>query len=124
MKKIISLLSTILTLTIYSCYYDSEEALFPKNNKSCDTTNVTYSITIKNIISGYCLSCHSNSNAPTLGSNYKLEDFIDVSNQADLVLGSIQHKSGFFAMPSGGAMLDSCLINQFAKWIKEGKPNN
>jgi hypothetical protein len=103
---------------VTSCYYDSEEALFPKINNSCDTSNVTYSSTINNMINNYCLSCHSG------GGTTILVTYAEVSAKSDRIIGSIEHKSGFLPMPQGGTMLDSCLIKQYVKWVKIGKPNN
>ncbi len=119
MKKIF-LIVIIGLISITSCYYDSEEALFPvidSTNAKCDTVNITYSGYIEKMINNYCISCHGG------GGSTVLVTYDDVSAKSDRILGAIEHKSGFLAMPQGGAMLDSCLIKQFAVWINEGKPD-
>lgn len=85
----------------------------------CDTNNITFSGTINKMLNDNCLSCHSNINAPVLGANIRLEDYADVVAKANRVLGSIQHKPGFFAMPKNKAQLDTCKIIQFAIWVNK-----
>jgi uncharacterized membrane protein len=122
MKKLF-FLSLIIFLFASSCYYDSDEALFPKLNQTCDTTNVTFSGSIKTVLQENCLSCHSNSSAATAGQGYKLEDESDVAAQSTIVMQAILHQNGY-AMPKGSAMLDNCSIQKFTIWIREGKKNN
>jgi len=117
MKKCIPVLF-IFFLFVTSCYNDSEEALFPNINNTCDTVNITYSVTIQTMLNNYCIACHSG------GGTTVLVNYNDVSLKSDRIIGAIEHKSGFLPMPSGGLMLDSCHINQFVKWVALGKPNN
>lgn len=123
MKKV---LFTLFVLIFYvsACYYDSEESLFPNVTKQlCDTTNVTFGITISSILSSNCLGCHSNSNAVTSGGGFKLQDYADVKSQANLIYSCISHINAF-PMPLNSQMLDSCSIKQFAIWIRMGTPEN
>ncbi len=116
----------LMTLLITGCYYDSEEYLFPEVNSACDTTNVTYSGSIQPVLEQYCYQCHDNANAPSFGSNIKLEDYSDVAvhvNDGSLY-GSIAHQSGYSPMPRGGGKLDECTIKLFDIWIEAGSPNN
>jgi len=66
---------TIVTIlfSAASCYYDSEEALYPSLSSSCDTITVTFSGTITPILANSCLSCHSNATAPSAGNNIRLQ---------------------------------------------------
>jgi hypothetical protein len=120
MKKTL-LIFFVFSLICFSCYYDSEEALFPVVDTlktACDTTNITYTGNIANIINNYCLNCH-NIQVPVLTS------FETVVTYSDRIYGDIAHKSGFDPMPKSPApMLDSCTIKQFGRWIKEGKPKS
>ena len=65
MKRLYSPLTivAIILVLLGSCYYDSEEALYPVINSACDTTNVTFSGTIVSLLANNCLSCHSNATA-------------------------------------------------------------
>ena len=87
----------------------------------CDTTDITYGNTLKPILDTWCIGCHSGSQ-PEAG--YSLDTYtglVDCANSGRL-MGAIKHLSGYSAMPQGGAMLSSCQINQFQKWIDTGMP--
>jgi hypothetical protein len=123
MKKVLPVL-VIISLICITCYYDNEEYLYPEINNECDTTNVTFSITISGMLDNYCLSCHSNNTAANFGNNIRLEDYSDVKIRSQNILGSIKHNSGFSPMPKSGAKLNDCLIRQFEIWINNGTPDN
>lgn len=115
-----------LALIFTGCYYDSEEFIFPDNGSgSCDTTNITFSGSIKPILESVCYRCHSNSNS-SLGGSIKLENYADVKLRADdgSLLGSITHATGFSPMPKGGGKLDDCSLTWFTLWIAAGSPDN
>lgn len=116
----------VLLLCAFSgCYYDSEEYLYPQINNDCDTINITFSLSVKPVINGYCLSCHSNNTAASLGGNIKLEHYPDVKQRADdgSLWGSISHASGYSPMPKGASKLDQCKLTNIQKWIQVGAPN-
>ena len=94
-----------------------------KHISNCDTTHITFSGTIKKILNDNCFACHSNASAPSSGNNIKLEDSSSVVAKYYRLLGSIEHKPGYFAMPLGGLKLDTCKITQFAIWLRKVKPN-
>jgi uncharacterized membrane protein len=126
MKRILIILSVTFIATITGCYYDSEEALYPTVSTTCDVTNVTFATTVKPILQASCLSCHSNSKAASSGSGIKLEDYSDVAITAKngQLMGSVNHSSGYVAMPYGGGKLTDCEISQLQKWIDNGTLNN
>lgn len=109
-----------------SCYYDSEEYLYGKPGAACDTSNITYSGGVKPILDTYCLSCHNNSSAASLGGNIKLGDYASVYVQANnkSLYGAISHAGGYSAMPKGAAKMDDCKILVIKKWIDAGMLNN
>lgn len=119
-------LSAILLFFMSGCFYDSEEYLYPQVNNDCDTTNVTFAISVKPILSGSCLSCHGNNTAASFGGNIKLENYTDVKQRVDdgSLIGSINHASGYSPMPKGSSKLDACKINIIQIWIDAGAPNN
>jgi len=85
----------------------------------CDSIHVTLSGTLNNILNTYCLACHSNVNAPNRGANIKLQDSVDIAAKANRLVGSLQHNTGYFAMPLGLPKLNPCQIAQFAEWVKK-----
>jgi hypothetical protein len=127
MKIILSwaVLFILLLGFISSCYYDSEEYLFPKINTQCDTTN-SYKNSVKPILQNNCLTCHSNNTAASFGGNIKLEDYADVKIKVDdhRLIGSITQAAGYFPMPMGASKLDECKITTVKKWADSGAPNN
>jgi hypothetical protein len=86
---------------------------------TCDTNNVTFSGTIAKLLNDYCLACHSNANAPTLGANIRLQDYADVIAKSGRLLGALEQLPGYFAMPLGQSKLDTCKIQQFAIWVRK-----
>ena len=126
MKNLIPVLLTfvIVLFLALSCYYDNEEALYPALNSTCDTVSVTFSGTIKPVLSNNCLACHSNSAASFAGNNIKLEDYTDVQSRTTAITGSINHTGSFSPMPKNGGKLNDCLIRQFDIWVQNGAQNN
>jgi hypothetical protein len=121
-RLLISLVSlAVFTFLFVSCYYDSEEALYPNLNSSCDTSNVTFSATIQPILSDNCYSCHSDANS-AFGGNVHLQAATDVISNSAKIAVAIK-RTGASPMPPAGK-LNSCAISQFDIWMKNGTPNN
>ena len=125
MKLTIKILLILLVASVSSCYYDSEERLYPQISDPCSDTNVTFSGTVTTILQP-CQSCHSNSNASSSGKGIKLHDYSDVMVHVNngKLMGSINHANGYLPMPNGGGKLADCEISQLQKWIDNGSPNN
>jgi hypothetical protein len=111
----------IISIFAGSCYYDSEEALYPSISGDCDTTNVTFAATITPIMNNYCISCHSSS-LPSGG--IALKNFAGVQSVASngTLLKAI-NGTGVPKMPPTGT-LPPCRISQIKIWINDGMPNN
>jgi mono/diheme cytochrome c family protein len=98
-----------------------------KNNScqssSCDTSQVRYSTTIRNIISNKCQGCHSGNSA---GGGYDYSSYAGLKARADdgKLLGAVYHMPGYSAMPKNGNMLSDCELVQIRKWVNAGAPNN
>ena len=120
----IVIFAILFVLAAGSCYYDSEEALYPGLGQGCDTTNVTFSGKVVPMLANNCLSCHSNATAPSSGNGIRLENYADVKNKAAAVSGSIKHAGGYSPMPKNGGKLNTCLISQFEIWVRSGMPDN
>ena len=122
MKRLTILLVTLVIFSLFfvSCYYDNAEALYPTLNTSCDTTNVTYSVTLVPILNDNCTGCHSGPNP--LGS-ISLTSLASLQAQASsgLLMNSLKG-TGVPIMPPSGSLLP-CKIEQFQIWIRIGMPN-
>jgi hypothetical protein len=114
----------LVSVTLSSCYYDNEEALYPSLSSSCDTINVTFSAKIAPILSNNCLSCHSNATAVSAGNNIRLQDYNDVKARTSAIAGSIKHTGTYSPMPKNGGRLNTCSITLVDIWIRNGAPNN
>ena len=121
-----NLILSLFLLVLTGCYYDSEEALFGKPSSGCDITVTNFSTEVKPILTSYCLSCHSNSAASSSGGGIRLEDYADVKASVlnGQLMGTIQHTSGYPAMPKGGGTLSACNILVLNTWISKGTLNN
>ncbi len=124
--KNIFYITAIIVFLISSCYYDSDEALFPNlpglNGQSKCDTNVTFLGTIKPIIDQNCSGCHSAGNV----TGYTLVTYTDISSQASLIYTSISSTPGStkFMPKYLTTQLDSCTLKQFKKWMNAGTPDN
>lgn len=118
------LITAFIALLFFSCYYDNKEALYPTIDSTCDTTLVTYKVTIVQILSNNCYSCHSNSNAAAYGSNIRLENHPDVVANSLKVTPAIKHTGSASPMPKNGSKLSSCSITQWDIWVRNGLVNN
>ena len=128
MKRILAI--GCLLVAFSSCYYDKADKLYvtPKTDSTgtttCDTSNVTYSGTIQNIVARNCtVGCHD---AASLGGGYELDVYAGLVDavQNGRLLDAIHHNPGVVAMPQNAPQLDACTINKIVRWVNEGMPNN
>jgi len=119
MKKII--LSITIISFLSSCYYDNEEVLYP-NNGNCDTTNVTYTNTIKPMMEQSCTGCHGAS-SPSAGINLTTYSLVRSSAEDGSLYGSMSFQSGYSPMPKNADKLSDCSLNKIQSWINKGYPN-
>jgi hypothetical protein len=111
----------ILAVSLSSCYYDSEEDLYPST--ACSTENVSYTNDVQPILINSCLSCHNNTDRQGNITLETHEDVVIYVNNGSF-LGSIKHASGYKAMPQNATKLDDCRIAKVEAWITAGALNN
>ena len=92
-------------------------------NSSCDTSNVTYNNTIRNMISSKCQGCHSGT-AASAGIDLSTYTGVKAKITDGRLWGAINQLPGYSAMPKNGAKLSDCELTQIRKWIDAGSPNN
>lgn len=122
-------LSILLSVSLTSCYYDSEEELYPDSGSIvCDTVSVSYATDIVPIMSSKCSnpSCHAGVNA---AAGIALETYAEVKAFLDadkaLFISSIIWDGNASNMPKGAsAKMSDCNINTIRAWINAGYPNN
>lgn len=126
MKRLLILLSVVL---IAGCYNDKYDELYPTTGNgggggtSCDTSNITFSQTIKPIMDSKCAisGCHD---AATLAGGYNFTVYGGVRAARNRIVGAITWQSGYSQMPKGMNKLDDCSIVKITKWINDGAQNN
>lgn len=87
---------------------------------ACDTTNITYGITIKNIINSVCISCHGAGADADFSTYASLSSYLAGNSQT--FLNNINYTGSQHMPPSG--KLDSCTLKKMGIWIHAGYPNN
>jgi hypothetical protein len=125
MKTILPIFFTlVIIMAINGCYYDKGELLYPQKASNCDTSSViSYSAKVVPILTTQCYSCHIGASAGggiVMGTH--ATDKVTAVNGK--LYGSINHSSGYSAMPKGAAKMDACQIQLIKKWIDAGSPNN
>lgn len=122
-KHLPFLVFAVIAIAFQSCYYDVEEELYPTDINACDTTNVTYNVTIKPIIDAQCNSCHS---AASAQGGIVLDTYTTLKDYAlsGSLIGVVKQETGFSPMPKGGSKLNSCNIAKIEKWVANQYPEN
>lgn len=122
LKSILMMVTIAGFLEINGCYYDDEDNLYPQIG-GCDTSNVTYSVTIAGIMTSNCNSCHSGS---TPSGNLKTDNYTDLKTIADngKFWGAVNHETGFSPMPKDRPQLSDCDLRKIRIWIDNGSLNN
>jgi hypothetical protein len=123
-RSIALLFTAVVVLSLGGCYYDTEETLYPPTGV-CDTSNVTFSGTIKPIVDTYCATpgCHD---AAAASAGYDLTTYAGVWASVDngSFLGSIDYDPNYSKMPKNSNQLDKCNITKIKTWINAGALNN
>lgn len=113
-----------IVLTLSSCYYDSEEKLYPGGSGgACDTANITFTSTILPILSTNCNSCHNSIMASGGVITENHAGLIGAVNSG-IFWKAINHEPGAVPMPQNGMKLPSCELLKIRSWINQGAPNN
>jgi hypothetical protein len=132
MKITAILFSILLILVLLStCYYDSQEYLFPKINNQCDTIGTIHFTSVNAVLHTYCLGCH-NKNAQQGGVNLEGYDNVypwatdfSVNPLVPKLQGVIRRLPGFKPMPKPPDLaLDTCSIRKIEMWIEQGALDN
>lgn len=118
----------MITIFIFSgCYYDKTQLQYPVSN--CDTTKVSFSTDIINILDASCQGCHKGTSS---SSGINLYDYATIKSLAldgKYVYGSLLSSVSFQGgnpspMPKGSNQLPVCDINKIRAWVNSGAPDN
>jgi hypothetical protein len=113
----------IIGLAISGCYYDNEEVLYKYSQTPCDTNVFSYSQKVEPILRAYCYTCHSQTSP---SSGIAIEGYTTLLTYVNnhKLWGTIDHLSGYSAMPQNANKLNECNLTIIKKWIDAGAPNN
>ena len=125
-------LSILVSISLTSCYYDTEEELYPDSGSVvCDTISVSYATDIVPIMNSKCSysGCHASINA---AAGIALETYVEVQSYLDTdkarFLSSITWDGSVSFpknMPQGASTkISDCNINTIRAWINAGYQNN
>lgn len=118
------LIAGFLLAFVGGCYYDNEEELY--GIETCDVSSVTYSGTILPELEANCFTCHSSGVFAVLGGGIELEGYNKLKVHVDngKLVGAVNWRAGFSAMPKGGVKWSDCQIQKLEKWISDGALEN
>ena len=124
-------------LLLLSCVRHSVESIQLKNSiitkANCDSTNISFSGSIKRILKDSCYSCHSTAITSSSGGldleNYhSLKNYLNYFYHNDSIYGSkflhIIHHNGLVIDMPPTSILTDCELAQLDSWIRQGAPNN
>jgi len=120
----------ILYLGIFlfsACYYDKKDQVYPQVVvATCDTTNITYAVTVTNILNTSCNNCHGAASANLIGGGILLSTYASVKPYVTngKLINSILQNGQASPMPKNMAKLDQCTINKLTLWVNKGALNN
>jgi cytochrome c553 len=112
-----------------ACTNESKEKITPDTSAvGCDTSGVTYTNYVKSVMDASCATsgCHD---AGTKSDGYDFSSYEGAKAAAtameqnkSVMLGAINHESGFTEMPENAAKLSDCTIDKIAAWVNDGTP--
>lgn len=110
-------------VVLSGCYYDHEEVLYPESANCTVPATSTFSANVLPLLNNRCNSCHGGS-SPSAGID--LTTYTEVMKYVNdgSLMGSVNHASGYSAMPKNSGKMSSCDIGTIQKWIDSGALNN
>lgn len=110
-------------LVFASCYYDSEEVLYPEGGQCNATGKETFSQDVLPLLNARCNNCHGGSAA---SAGIRLDSYSAVMRSVNngSLMGSITHSSGFSPMPKNAGKMPACDIRKIQNWIDSASPDN
>lgn len=121
------IIALMVIILFSACYYDKKEQVYPQVVvASCDTTNITYAVTVTNILNTSCNNCHGAASANLIGGGILLSTYASVKPYVTngKLINSILQNGQASPMPKNMAKLDQCTINKLILWVNKGALNN
>lgn len=117
MKKLLVSAFMLALLIVFGCKKEEVQVF------DCTGLTPTYTSDIKAILDANCNTsgCHD---VNTVAGNIDLSTYANAKTESEKerFLGSIQHKSGYRAMPDNEPKLSDALIQKISCWVQNGSP--
>lgn len=101
----------------------SKESADKLAGAGCDTTNVSYSTQVVDILQNNCYSCHSGPNPPT-GIHLDTYANLKVFASNGFLVDAVTQNGVVTPMPYGLPELPACEVNTIVAWVNQGALNN
>ena len=113
----------IYVLLLEGCYYDNAEILYPASSNCSPVEASGFATEVFPLLEKRCNSCHEG-NFPSGG--IRLDSYSEVMKSVNngSLMGSINHASGYSAMPKNAGKMPACEIANIQNWINSGAINN
>ena len=117
MKKVSIVFAVLVTIMALSCKKDTV------TTTDCTGVAPTYTSAVKALLDVKCATsgCHGASN-PADGLDYSSYSAAKTNAAKDAFRGSIQHLSGYDAMPKGASKMSDADIKTLNCWVQNGMP--
>jgi hypothetical protein len=117
--KNIAIISSVVLLSIASCKKESSTP----TTYDCSGVVPTYTTDVKMIMDNNCAisGCH-NASSRADGRDYSNYSSVKSGSSSNVFLGSMQHLSGYKAMPQGRSKLSDAQLKTISCWIQNGTP--
>jgi hypothetical protein len=114
-------------ITVCICFatifFACKKAATPTTYTCTGIVAATYTKDIKPIMDASCATsgCHSASKKAA-GYDFSTYESVKSHNGHNSFMGSMQHLSGYDAMPKGSAKLSDSILQKISCWIAAGSP--
>ncbi len=117
--KKIAIISSFVVLSIASCKKESSTP----TTYDCSGLVPTYTADVKMILDNNCAisGCH-NASSRADGRDYSNYSSVKSGSSSNAFMGSMQHLSGYKAMPQGRSKLSDAQLKTISCWIQNGTP--
>lgn len=122
-QKLIKIILVFLSVALGSCYYDKEEVLYPGSVNCTVVATSKFSIDVLPLLNNQCNNCHGGS-SPSAGIALTTHTQVMSYVNNGSLMGSINHTSGYSAMPKNSGKMSNCEIQKIQLWIDTGAINN
>ncbi len=116
-RKLLYLFSIAVAGFAYSCEKEATPVTY-----DCTGLTPTYTKDVKPLMDTYCATsgCHSASSKAD-GKDYSSYTVVKTNSSSNAFMGSMQHLSGYNAMPKGSSKLSDTQLKTISCWINNGK---